>query len=131
MINDKKEEIVRYFTKKILSKEIEFDEVRKQLEVKKLDEQEIKELVKAIDQELLTNPYHREDKNYVINKDGGLGILFSILGVLLVGATSLDLIELGESWFWSFSLLISGLSIIFAKRVRKRGRKFTSKDKFK
>lgn len=83
---DAKEKLVEVYLTRIRNNEIEFDQIRKELEAKKVDNQIISSVVKEVDQILRTELSIR-DTGTRANKllfFGGVTVLFG--GVLTIGS---------------------------------------------
>jgi hypothetical protein len=111
--------------------ELEFDQIRKSLESKSIPEKDIRYIVREVDDRILeenTKPI-RSKKD--LKFDNGIGVLVSLAGIILFFLTRFGIIELDENQYWSYTVLLGGLSLLFLKWVKKRSNKFTNRNKFK
>jgi len=123
------EEIVEGFVKAIRNKEIEFNEVREILMDKSLPEEDIKVIVKSVDDELLTHNYNNT-RRFVIEFNG-FGIVLSIIGAVCFGLIELGVIEFQGSKYLSLGLILGGFALFFLRRVKAPKDRFVNKNKFK
>lgn len=125
------EALIDSYVDAIQKGELEFDQIRKSLESKSIPEEDIRYVVRKVDDRILeekTKPI-RSEKD--LKFDNGIGVLVSLAGIILFFLTRFGIIELDENQYWSYTVLLGGLSLLFLKWVKKRSNKFTNRNKFK
>ena len=125
------EALIDSYVDAIQKGELEFDQIRKSLESKSIPEEDIRYIVRKVDDRILEEKTKPIRSKKDLKFDNGIGILVSLAGIILVFLTRFGIIELDENQYWSYTVLLGGLSLLFLKWVKKRSNKFTNRNKFK
>jgi hypothetical protein len=111
--------IVDFYLKKIADKDFEISDVRKDLERNSIDEDEIKVIVKLVDNELqrklLTETENKRATDLVY-----VGAVITLIGLFITVGTYTGLIPMGDSFLIVYGPFLGGLSILFMGLARKR-----------
>jgi hypothetical protein len=122
------EEFIDYFTKKVESGEMTFDQIRPALMRDGLQENDIKLIVRAVDDNLL-NKLASSDlplgKRFIV-----LGIVLIIIGLIVTIASYSGLFRLGSSSIViiAYGPIIIGIAMIFVvvrRRLKQDSRRFS------
>lgn len=102
--------MVDYFISRLDSKDFTILEVRQELEKNKIPEEEIRIVVKLVDNEL-----HRrislKSKNYKSKPILWVGASITGLGILITAGTYFNLIDTGDFYVIAYGPILGGLSI--------------------
>lgn len=118
-----REKIIAFYLGKISNKQFEIDQVRKDLEKSGFDADEIGEIVKAIDYELQRRLLHPL-KPKKVSRLSGIGVILSVLGVVVIFLSRMEVIHFGTHPLIDLIPLLAGLSLLFSEKVRPRTEKF-------
>jgi hypothetical protein len=112
--------IIDYYFQRINNKDFEISEVRRDLEKNNYDEDEIRIIVKLVDNEL-----QRRNLLYTNNRKANdliyIGGTVTMIGIIITVGTYTGLIEMGNSFLIVYGPFFGGLSILLtglAKRQR-------------
>lgn len=111
--------MVDFFLQKIDDKTFEISGVRKELERNKIDEEEIRIIVKLVDEELqrrlLASSSHKRSQEIVY-----AGAALTLVGVLITLGTYTGVIEMGHSFLVVYGPFLGGLSMMVVGLARGR-----------
>lgn len=118
---DRKQRI-EYYLQKLSDKHFQIYDVRVELEQQNVPEEEIKAIVRAVDEELqkqLLAKNQRDSAGDIIR----IGIIFMIIGVLIAITTWTGIISLGGMLFLTYGLFIGGLSMVLVGWMKRKKKK--------
>jgi uncharacterized membrane protein YkgB len=110
---------IEYYLQRLSEKHFQIYDVRVELEQQKVPEEEIKTIVRAVDEELqkqLLAKNQRDSAADIIR----IGIIFMIIGVLIAITTWTGIISLGSMFFLTYGLFIGGLSMVLVGWVKRK-----------
>lgn len=117
-----RKQTIAYYIQKLSNKNFQIYDVRLELEQLKVPEEEIKIVVRTLDDELqkqLLNKNQRDSASDFIK----IGIIFMIIGAAITTATWARIINTGGTFVLAYGPLIAGLSMVLvglAKRKKKK-----------
>ena len=110
--------IVDFYLEKISDKNFEISEVRNDLERNNFDEEEIKIIVRIVDnalqRSLLEETSSRKSKNLVY-----VGAVITLIGLFITVGTYTGLIRMGNSFLIAYGPLLGGFSILLVGLAKK------------
>ena len=115
--------IVDFYLEKIDNEGFEIDQVRKDLEANKFEEQEIRIIVRLVDNELQKRLLTQRNTNSRMELSG-VGVILTLVGAIILFLSYFGVINSGQSKIWDYSILLSGLSVLFYKNAVGRTNKF-------
>ena len=111
--------LVDFFMAKIHDKDFEIYQVRQELEKHNIDEEEIKVIVRIVD-----NAHQRlsltKAGNSKANELIWIGLVITIVGAGITMATYLGVINMGNSFLIAYGPFFGGLGILFAGLAKKK-----------
>ncbi len=117
-----KEEIINYYIQRFDEKDFEISQVRRDLEKRNVEPEEIKNIVRIVDEEFQRYIKFKSEK---AKGDGmvWIGVFLMIVGVGITLLTYSGMIDLGNRFMLiSYGPFLGGLSLIFigqSKRLRR------------
>ncbi|MCU0382828.1 MAG: hypothetical protein MUF68_02065 [Cyclobacteriaceae bacterium] len=111
--------IVDFYLAKIGQKDFDILQVRKELEKNNIDEEEIKVIVKLVDNEMQRRLIHQEndaDNNHVI----WVGGILTAIGLFITVGTYIGFIDMGNSFVFAYGPLFTGAAILLGGLAYKR-----------
>jgi hypothetical protein len=128
---DKTKQIVEYFLKKLSEKDFDLSDVRKSLEKEKYPEEEIRSLIKVLDNELQRRAFDKVIQSNRINLMW-LGLVLIGIGLVVTAGTFTGLIPSGNSFILAYGPILGGISIsvsayLSKKRIGKTRGKFENR----
>ncbi|GMQ24706.1 hypothetical protein Aoki45_13880 [Algoriphagus sp. oki45] len=102
--------IFDYYLEKIQEKDFDLAEVRKTLEGENFPEEEIRPLIKRLDNELQRQAFSKINQSNRVNLMG-LGLFLIALGLVVTLGTFLGLIPSGNSFILAYGPIFGGLGI--------------------
>ncbi len=125
---DKTQKIVEYFLEKLNEKDFDLSEVRKALEKENYPEEEIRSVIKILDNELQRRAFDKVNQSSRINLMG-LGLVLIGIGLVVTVGTFTGLIPTGNSFVLAYGPILGGISISFSVYLSKK-RNGTGRGKF-
>lgn len=120
-------ELIGYFVDKVQSGEITFDKVRPELEQRGIAENEIKAIVRQVDDELQNQATSGSSYNQLVI----VGIAVTLVGVVITVASYAGFFSLTSSYVIvvAYGPVLAGIAMIFSglRRKRKDQKKFGSR----
>jgi hypothetical protein len=111
--------IVDFYLQKISDTGFEISEVRKDLERNNFDNEEIKVIVRLVDNELqrrlLKSANNEKAKGLVFT-----GAVITLVGIAITFGTYTGLIDMGNSFLIAYGPILAGLSILFTGLAKRR-----------
>jgi hypothetical protein len=111
--------IVNYFIDKIEDKNFEIHQVRQELEKNNLDEEEIRIIVRLVDNELqrrlLLNTENKRSNDLI-----WIGLILTAIGMGITIGTYTGIINMGDHFLITYGPFLGGLSILFGGLARSR-----------
>lgn len=118
-----KGKILKHYFDRIGDKNFELDQVRRELESADFDEADIRWVVKQVDNEIQRRLFAGSSSNYKFELTGW-GVIISLIGIILIFLTRLEVIDYSYGGWINYGVLLSGLSLFFTKKVKERSKKF-------
>ena len=125
---DKTQKIVEYFLEKLNEKNFDLSDVRKALEKENYPEEEIRSVVKMLDNELHRQAFDKVNQSSRINLMG-LGLVLVGIGLVVTVGTFTGLIPSGNSFILAYGPILGGISISVSAYLSKKRNK-TARGKF-
>ncbi|MDN4164066.1 hypothetical protein QWY31_01065 [Cytophagales bacterium LB-30] len=122
-------QIVDFYINRIANEKFEIDQVRKDLEANNFEEEEIKIIVRLVDNELQRRLLKKGNDESRIELSG-VGVILTSLGAAIMFLSYLGVIDSGHSRIWDMAPLLSGLSILFSRIIIGRTNKFNKRTPF-
>jgi hypothetical protein len=111
--------IVDFYLQKITDNDFEISEVRKDMERNKFEEEEIKIIVRLVDNELqrrlLTATSNKKATDLVY-----IGTVITLIGVVITVGTYTGLIPMGDSFLIVYGPFLGGLATLFTGLAKRR-----------
>ncbi|MCZ8022241.1 MAG: hypothetical protein O9302_14640 [Cyclobacteriaceae bacterium] len=111
--------IVDFYLAKIDEKDFDILQVRKDLEKNNIEEEEIKIIVRLVDNEMQRRLIHGEnntDNNHVI----WMGGILTAIGLFITLGTYIGFIDMGNSFVFAYGPLFTGAAILLGGLAYKR-----------
>ena len=112
-------QIVNFYLQKISNNDFEILDIRKDLERNNFDEEEIKIIVRLVDNELqrrlLADTTNKRSIDLVY-----IGAVIALVGLIVTVGTYTGMINTGNSFLIAYGPFFGGLSILFAGLAKKR-----------
>jgi len=126
-----REKLVDYYIERSLEDNFEIDQIRKELELKNIDNEEIKVIVRLVDNEVQKRALNRSS-NQKFNEMMYIGIVLMVVGVGLTLGTYTGIINMGNSFLIAYGPFFAGASLFITGLVRNNrgGGKMSSGRKF-
>lgn len=113
--------IIDYYLDKLSRQGFELHQVRQELEANKVDEEEIKAIVRIIDNEL-----RRKALSETATRKGNelvwMGAIIAGLGALVTIGTYLGLINTGNYFIIAYGPFFAGVSVLLTGLAKRRGK---------
>lgn len=108
---NERDRVVGFFLKKLDEKNFDISQVRRDLEKENYDENEIKVIVKLVDNEIQRRLFARA--NYSKSMDlVKIGAVLTLIGLAITIGTFLGLIPMGNSFLIVYGPILAGISLI-------------------
>ncbi len=117
--------IVDYYIQKLDNKDFEIYDVRKELEKNNVGEEEIKVIVRLVDNELQRH-LRTKTNNDRSNDWVWIGSILTVVGAGVTIATYTGIINMGNSFLIVYGPFLGGLSILLGGIARRRSYRRTS-----
>ncbi|HYI77840.1 MAG TPA: hypothetical protein VEW65_09490 [Chryseolinea sp.] len=114
-----RQERINHYIKRLSEKNFVIYDVRRELEQQNVEENEIKQIVSAVDTELqarLLKTSNRDHSGVFIR----IGIVLISVGVTLWFATFVGLLNLGDFFIFVYGSFIGGLSVLLVGLFKKK-----------
>ena len=111
--------IVDYYTQKIEDKDFEIYQVRQELEKHNFEEEEIKVIVRLVDNQLQRRLQDRSS-NSKSNELIWIGAALTAVGALITIGTYTGIIDMGNSFLIVYGPFIGGISILLGGIAKRR-----------
>lgn len=111
--------IVDYYIQKIENKEFEIYQVREELTKNNFEEEEIRIIVRLVDNELQRR-LHTKSNDSSSNELIWIGTILTIVGAGITIATYTGIIDMGNSFLITYGPFLGGLSILMGGIARKK-----------
>jgi hypothetical protein len=111
--------IVDFYIGKVGNKDFDILQVRKELEKNNVDEEEIKIIVRLVDNEMQRRLIHGEnntDNNHII----WMGGILTAIGLFITVGTYIGFIDMGNSFVFAYGPLFTGAAILLGGLAYKR-----------
>lgn len=125
---DKTQKILEYFLEKLNEKNFDLSDVRKALEKENYPEEEIRSVIKILDNELQRQAFDKVNQSSRINLMG-LGLVLVGIGIVVTVGTFTGLIPSGNSFILAYGPILGGISISVSAYLSKK-RSGTGRGKF-
>ncbi|GAB2498264.1 acetate uptake transporter family protein [Algoriphagus taiwanensis] len=125
---EKTQVFIDYYLNKIQEKDFDLGEVRKAMEKENFPEEEIRSVIKRLDNELQRQAFDQVNRSNRINLMG-LGLVLIALGLVVTLGTFLGLIPSGNSFILAYGPIFGGLGITVSAYLSKK-RNGTARGKF-
>lgn len=114
-----KSKIIEYYLNKLKTPGFEFHHIRQELQTNKVDEEEIRVIVRIIDNELQRQTLTKTVNNY--SKELiWVGTIVTLLGAFITIGTYTGIINSGNSYIIAYGPFLGGLSVLFAGLAKRR-----------
>jgi hypothetical protein len=111
--------VIDHYLKKINDEGFDVYQIRKELEKNEVDDEEIKIIVKLVDNELQRNLKRKRESNSV--KPAILmGLILMVIGAGITIATYTGIIDMGNSFLIVYGPFFGGLSILFGGLAKRK-----------
>lgn len=121
MNTELKEEIINYYLQRLDEKDFEISQVRRDLEKRNVEPEEITSIVQIVDNELQRYIKYKSKKTKG-NKMTWAGVFLMTAGVGITFLTYNGIIDLGNRFILSYGPFLGGLSLIFLGQSHKLNR---------
>ncbi len=113
--------IVDYYLEKVDGKNFDLFDARKEMEKNQVDEQEIKTIIRLLDNELQRRMIY-EAQSKQANAIFWVGVVVSSVGAIITIGTFFGIIPMGNSFLIAYGPFLSGLVIMFSGLAKRRRR---------
>jgi len=113
--------IVDYYLEKVDGKNFDLFDARKEMEKNQVDEQEIKTIIRLLDNELQRKMIYEAQRKQA-NAIFWIGVVVSSIGAVITLGTFFGFIPMGNSFLLAYGPFFSGLAIMFSGLAKKRRR---------
>lgn len=103
--------IVDYYLKKINDKDFDLYDARKEMEKNNLEEDEIKIIIRLIDNQIhrsLAQNSHRDKSREMV----GIGVVLTFVGAMITIGTYTGILNTGDSFLIVYGPVVAGISIM-------------------
>ncbi|OOG77869.1 hypothetical protein [Algoriphagus sp. A40] len=115
---NEKDRVIAFFLKKLDEKNFDISQVRRDLEKENYDENEIKIIVKLVDNEIQRKLF--ASANYSKSMDlVKIGAVLTLIGLAITIGTFLGLIPMGNSFLIAYGPVLAGISLMLSGWSRK------------
>ena len=111
--------LVDYYVEKSMEEGFEIDQIRKELEDRKIPDEEIKSIVRLVDNHM-QNDLLIKSHNSKSNELFWAGLALTIIGAAITIGTYTGAINMGDSFLFVYGPLFGGLSLMFGGWAKKR-----------
>lgn len=111
--------IVDYYLEKVDGRNFDLFDARKEMEKNQVDEQEIKTIIRLLDNELQRRMIY-EAQNKQATAIFWVGAVITVVGAVITLGTFFDIIPMGNSFMIAYGPFLSGLAIMFSGLAKKR-----------
>tara|TARA_A100000171_G_C2131127_1_gene146799 strand:+ start:934 stop:1329 length:396 start_codon:yes stop_codon:yes gene_type:complete len=111
--------LIDYYIEKSQSPDFQIDQIRKELEPNNIPEEDIRAIVKMVDNHILNSAFTKNSKN----RSSELiiaGAILALLGVGITIATYTGLINLGDNFLVVYGPFFGGVSMIFGGLAQRK-----------
>lgn len=108
-----------YCIEKSREKGFEIDQIRKELEERDIPEEEIRAIVRLVDNQMQNNLQIKSD-NSKSNELFWAGLFLTIIGAAITIGTYTGIIYMGDSFLIVYGPFLGGISLMFGGLARKR-----------
>lgn len=118
-----KEEIINYYFQRFDEKDFEISQVRRDLEKRNVEPEEIKSIVRIVDNELQRYIAFKSRKSKG-NELVWIGLVLMAIGIGITFLTYSGIIDMGNQFLLSYGPFLGGLSMFFigrSQRYRRSG----------
>ena len=120
--------VVAFYLKKLEEKNFDISQVRRDLEKENYDENEIKVIVKLVDNEIQRKLFESANNSKLTDLIK-LGVVLTLIGSAITIGTFLGLVSMGDSFLIAYGPIVAGVSLIVSgwagkKRNRHQPSKF-------
>ena len=112
-------QLVDYYIEKSKEQGFEIDQIRKELEDRNIPDDEIKAIVRLVDNQL-QNDLLIKSNNSKSNELFWAGLVITIIGAAITIGTYTGMINMGDSFLFVYGPFFGGLSLMFGGWARKR-----------
>lgn len=113
-----KHEIIEHYYHEVKNG-MSFETVRNQLSQSNFSPEEIKFIIREIDNSLIYNDFKKQDKSSR-NEFLRLGIFLTGLGLLITISTFFGIVNLGNQFILAYGPIIAGISVIIYSKSARR-----------
>jgi hypothetical protein len=103
--------LIDYYLEKSLTDDFQIDQIRKELEAKNIEDEEIKVIVRLVDNEMQKKALTKSS-NQKSNELVYIGLALTIIGVGITVGTYTGLINTGNSFIIAYGPFFAGVSIL-------------------
>ncbi len=111
--------LIDYYIEKSQSPDFQIDQIRKELEPNNIPEEDIRAIVKLVDNHILNNAFTKNSKNRSTELIIA-GAILALLGVGVTIATYTGLINLGDNFLVVYGPFFGGVSMIFGGLAQRK-----------
>jgi hypothetical protein len=111
--------IIDFYLEKAQHEGFEIDEIRRDLQTKNFDEEEIKVIVRLVDNEMQRRMFHKTEgkkSNHLIS----IGWIVTAIGACITVGTYTGLINTGHYFILAYGPFLSGLSILVTGLAKRK-----------
>ena len=111
--------LIDYYIEKSQSPDFQIDQIRKELEPNNIPEEDIRAIVKLVDNHILNSAFTKNSKN----RSSELiiaGAILALLGVGVTIATYTGFINLGDNFLVVYGPFFGGVSMIFGGLAQRK-----------
>lgn len=113
--------LIDFFLQKLNDKDFQISEIRLEMEKYNLPEEEIRTVVRIIDNEIQRRDLLRLENSKARNLTW-VGVVLTGIGAFVTIATYVGLIDMGDQFLLTYGPFLGGLSILFSGLARQRRR---------
>jgi hypothetical protein len=113
-----KEEIINYYFQRFDEKDFEISQVRRDLEKRNVEPEEIKSIVRIVDNELQRYIAFKSRKSKG-NELAWVGLVLMTIGIGITFLTYSGIIDMGNQFLLSYGPFLGGLSMFFIGRSQR------------
>ncbi|WP_421978810.1 hypothetical protein [Roseivirga seohaensis] len=111
--------LIDYYIEKSQSPDFQIDQIRKELEPNNIPEEDIRAIVKLVDNHILNNAFTKNSKNRSTELIIA-GAILALLGVGITIATYTGLINLGDNFLVVYGPFFGGVSMLFGGLAQRK-----------
>ncbi|KYG75074.1 hypothetical protein EV198_0394 [Roseivirga ehrenbergii] len=111
--------LIDYYIEKSQSPDFQIDQIRKELEPNNIPEEDIRAIVKLVDNHILNSAFTKNSKNRSTELIIA-GAILALLGVGVTIATYTGLINLGDNFLVVYGPFFGGVSMLFGGLAQRK-----------